>query len=80
MKLILCPKAKSYPQFIHRHINKLEYTKNVRHTYKTKGVRLFGYPEKRSYGDKPSDRGRFLIRMAKWAKQSNRKRPRINLI
>jgi len=37
----------------------------MRHTYKTKGIHLFGYPKRKGFNDKPSDRGRFLIRLAK---------------
>jgi len=35
----------------------------------TKGWRLFG-GKRSKYGDKPSDRGRFEIRMAKWGSKS----------
>jgi len=50
----------------------------MKHTYMTKGVRLFG-GKRSGHGDRPSPKGRFLIRMAKWSAKSKIKRP-INLV
>jgi len=41
------------------------YNLYMKHSYKLGSARLFGYPSRRGYNDKPSDRGRFLIRTAK---------------